>query len=512
MAGMSFIGSYSGIDKSTIDQLMEAEKMPLLKLSNAKVTITEKQNAWKDINTRLNSLFEKLKTLQSNSTFTSKTSTSSNDKNVSMTAGNNATAGSYKVRIESLATSATVVGTKILKDKQDNNTKLGISGEFTINVDLTDKEIEDKFLKDNNKVDVTIDEALRKDIDKYIEDYKRPYTVAVGTDNSLNDITANINKLSKDTGVTAVIIDGRLSLAHKETGELKQIVLKDVPGKGNLISGENNNLDPKITSLGLEGGAKKEAGADAIFSINDIPLTSASNNVKGALEGVTINLTKAHDPLNNGDYDTVTIAGDNTVLTKAVQEFVDQYNSTMTFIEDKMKAGDPKLAGSKGTLAGDSSLMRLHSSLRNLVTSPTTNSNTDIKDMSQLGVTTIDKFGQLKFDASKLAKELSKDADGVKNFFNSTVGGKEVGFTTRLKDYVDSFITSDKGVIKVKTESFDKTLKDLTAQIDNFSARMEKKEAYYIKKFTALDVAIMKSEDQMSWLQGQVDSMNGIKR
>ena len=32
------------------------------------------------------------------------------------------------------------------------------------------------------------------------------------------------------------------------------------------------------------------------------------------LEGVTINLTKAHDPLNLSDHDTVTIAGDNTVF------------------------------------------------------------------------------------------------------------------------------------------------------------------------------------------------------
>ena len=59
MAGINFIGSYSGIDRSMIDQLMEAEKMPLVQLSNKKTTITEKQNAWKDINTRLNSLLKK---------------------------------------------------------------------------------------------------------------------------------------------------------------------------------------------------------------------------------------------------------------------------------------------------------------------------------------------------------------------------------------------------------------------------------------------------------------------
>lgn len=496
------MGSYSGIDKSTIDQLMAAEKMPLVQLSNKKTSITEQQNAWKDVNTRLNSLFEKIKTLQSNSTFTTKTSTSSNDKNVSMTVGNNATTGSYKVYVEKLATSASVVGTKILKDGQDNNTKLNISGDFTINLDLSDEELETKYDEDKgvNKAEISLE--------KYTNDYKNARTVTVVIDDSLNDITAKINKNSKETGVSAVIIDGRLSLAHRETGKDQKIELKDT--KGTLIYGLNDNKTPDKTSLGLGIDATEKPGVDAIFFVNDIKLTSASNNVRGALEGVNINLTKAHASIT--EFDTVTISQDNSVLTKAIQDFVDQYNSTMTFIEDKMKAGDPKVVGSKGTLAGDSSLMRLHSSLRNLVTSPTTNSNTDIKDMSQLGVTTIDKFGQLQFDASKLTKALSEDEDSVKNFFNSTVEGKDVGFTTILRDYVDSFISTKDGTIKGKTESFDKTLKDLNNQIDAFSARMVKKEEYYIKKFTALDVAMMQAESQMSWLQGQVDSMNGIKK
>ena len=37
---------------------------------------------------------------------------------------------------------------------------------------------------------------------------------------------------------------------------------------------------------------------------------------------------------------------------------------------------------------------------------------------------------------------------------------------------------------------------------------MEKKEEQLIKKFTALDVAMMQGESQMLWLQGQVDAMN----
>ena len=52
----------------------------------------------------------------------------------------------------------------------------------------------------------------------------------------------------------------------------------------------------------------------------------------------------------------------------------------------------------------------------------------------------------------------------------------------------------------------------LDKQIKSFNARMVKKEAYYVKMFSALDIAMMKAEDQMSWLQGQVDAMNTSRR
>ena len=50
--GISFMGSYSGIDRSVIDQLMEIERLPLRQYTTKKTSITQQQNAWKDINTR----------------------------------------------------------------------------------------------------------------------------------------------------------------------------------------------------------------------------------------------------------------------------------------------------------------------------------------------------------------------------------------------------------------------------------------------------------------------------
>lgn len=461
MAGINFIGSYSGIDQTSIDKLMEAEKLPLVQLANKKTNLTAKQNAWKDINTRLNSLNSKISALTKSDTINAKSSTSTDESIVSITASRNTAVGNYKIHVERLATSTSVLSGKISLPEGGITKTLNISGTFTITN------------SDGKGAEIT-----------------------VGTEDSLSKITSKINDASKDTGISAAIINDQLYLTDSKTGN-RTIALSE-PDSENSILGK----------LGLTGDTGKtiEEGTTAKFTINGVTVERDSNEVKDVLEYTTINLHKTHK---TGENDTVKVALDTSKLTSAVQEFVDQYNSTMTFIEDTLAAGDPKVPGTGGTLAGDSTLMRLHSSLRNLVTSAVGNGNTSIKDISELGVTTIDKFGKLQFDSSKLTEALGKDPQNVANFFSSKDSkGEEIGFGIRLNDHINSYITSDKGIIKGKTESLGKTLDDLTKQIDRFNLRMEKKQAQYIKMFTALDVAMMEAESQMSWLVGQIDAMN----
>ena len=48
VSSINFLGSYSGIDQSMIDQLMQIERLPLNQLNNKKTGITSEKNAWKD--------------------------------------------------------------------------------------------------------------------------------------------------------------------------------------------------------------------------------------------------------------------------------------------------------------------------------------------------------------------------------------------------------------------------------------------------------------------------------
>lgn len=462
---VNFIGSYSGIDNNTIKQLMEVEKLPLVGLAKKKTNITEMQNAWKDINTRLKSLFDKIKALKSPDAFQSKSAASSNEAVVGVSAGKDASPAKYTINVGTLASSSRAVGSQL--EIENSTTSLGISGSF-------------KLTNENGK-------GLQID---------------VGTTDSLKTIMDRINEGTKETGLKAAIIDKRLVIEDTKTGS-RNIGIDDVEGSNSVLEG-----------LGLGSSKKQTTGTDANFTINGIGITRSSNTITDAIDGVTISLKNTSE---TGKSESLTIDYDMAKAEKTIKDFVDQYNSTMTFIEEKMAAGTPGEPATRGILAGDGSLQRLHSSLRQMVTSSISNGeNTSIKDMSALGVKTIDRFGKLSFDASKLREELKNDTQNVINFFSSTTGDSTVGFVDRMNKYVDSFISTNNGVIKGKTDSFERSLKDLGNQIDNFNKRVERKEQYYVKMFSALDVAMMQAESQMQWLNGQVSAMNaqssGIKR
>lgn len=483
MAGINFLGSYSGIDQSTIDKLMYYEKLPLKQLDARKSAITTQKDAWKDVNTRLNSLYNRLKDLQDPSTFNSMTAKVGSDKNIlSATASKDAVSGRYDIKVAQLATNARIQGAQVKIEGQTTGAgvdeKLGFSGSLVLNGSDTD----------------TPEERAAK-------------TISVGADDTLRTISKKINDQSKETGVSATVIDSRLVLTDSKTG-----------GKIN-ISGS----DDFLKNLGLkegEGDFKSEGGQQAKFTINGIEMERDSNTVTDAVLGLTINLNKA-DP----DYiETITVGGNTEKLTKAIQDFVDQYNSTLSFIQEQTAAGTVSSArnadgmyetSGRGALAGDSALRGLQDSLRMMTTSGFGNGG--INNIAQLGMTTSsDRSGRLSFNASKFLEEFEKDPAAVQNFFSKEeiVDGKNVstGFVSNLNNRIDSYISTKDGIIKGRSESLDRTLKDINDRIEVFNERISRKEEYYIKRFAALDTAMMQAESQMEWLQGQIAAMNAQVR
>lgn len=462
MAGINFLGSYSGIDQSTIDKLMYYEKLPLRQLDARKSTISTQKDAWKDVNTRLNSLFNRLNDLKDPSTFNSMSAKVGSDRNIlSATASKDAISGKYDIEVRELATN-----TRVMSNENPTIT----AGTFEI------KNKEGSVAK-----------------------------VTIGDNDSLKDIANKINEASKNgvgedgekvnVGINATVINDRLVITDEKTGA-RSITFTDVTG--NITS-----------SLGLDNSDNINTGKQAGFTINGIDGKSDSNVLDDKVLGLTINLHKAEP----GYKETITVGADTEKLTKAIQGFVDQYNSTLSFIKEQTAAGTVSTARNadgmyettgRGALAGDNALRSLQDSLIRMVTDRMTGS-AGIKDISQLGITTSsDRSGKLSFDSSKFKAELEKDPEAVQNFFNA----EGSGFVEKLNIKIDRYISTKDGLIKNKNESLDRSLKDISDRIEVFNNRISRKEEYYKRQFTALDSAMMQAESQMEWLQGQIAAMN----
>ena len=458
MSTINFMGSYSGIDRNTINQLMEAERIPLKKLELRKEDTVKMQNAWRDVNTRMNTLLEKMKALENADTFSSKSVVSTNESMVTATANRTAMNGEYDLQIQSIARATSIVGNRLNVDSI--TTELGINGAF--------------ILKNNEGMETEI---------------------TMEATDSLRSLVQKINESAGESGISATIIDNRLILQDANTGE-RTIEVKDGEGQASVLEELGMGIDSELRS-----------GTRARFTVNGIEVVRDQNTLSDVIEGVTLQL---HRPSPGDEGERITIASDFEKSEKALQEFVDQYNSTMSFIENQMRVGTPGENATRGTLAGDSSLRQIHSTLRQMVASPVGgNENTTIRDLSMLGVSTTDRFGKLSFDQSVFRREMDSSVNNVQSFFTSkNEVGETLGYTKRMKDYIDSVISTSDGMIRGKNDSYDRSMRDIDRQIENFTRRIQRREEYYIKTFSALDVAMQKAESQMEWLNSQLAGMN----
>lgn len=473
VGSLSFMGSYSGIDSSTIDSMIEAESGKLVQYTNKKENLTKEKDAWKDVNTRLDTLYTKLGNLAKEDAFQSKSVSNSDESKLTVSADSKGQVGTYKIKINQLATATRLASAEINQMKEKSITdKLELSGKITVG---------------NSKTN--------------------PVAIDIDSNDSLKDIVGKINETSKESGVSASIVDNRIILSSTTMGDEEL-----------SITGTNGLSD----KLGFDASTvgNQEKGQMAEFTVNGLTVKRDSNKIDDVIEGITFELLKVDK---ESEVNTIKVSEDTEKAISTVKEFIEQYNSTMSFIGDQLKVGDPSLKDNKvGPLAGDSSLIRLQAQLRSLITSNVENSSGAIKNVKDIGIT-VDRYGTAVLDETKLKEVLAKDPSVVEKLFNTssktveqvtdeegkiTEVEKETksGVAQKMQSLVDSFISKKNGIITTKSETYDKMIKDIGKQIETFNERLVKKREYYVKTFTALDTAMMEAESQMSYLASQMDS------
>lgn len=470
----------SGYDFSSIIETMVSNySIPLTKMQEQKSALETKKNAWRDINTRISALENTLSKLGQASTWTGTSATSSNTQILTAASKPGTVKGSYNIKVKQIALAQTVTSNTLAVESA-SSAAVNSAGTFRVTVGEKTTDI----------------------------------TVSAGA--SLQDIAGTINNARAGVNASVVKVDGgyRLAVISTETGTAKAASFAEVQG----------NVLHSLGVLSEEDGGTilniSQNAQDAKLVVNGISeITSSSNTVSSVVTGLTLTLNESAP-----DTTVVVRVGANyEAAQSAVQSFIDQYNSVMTFIQEKMKYD--KDTGTKGDLFGDAVLQGIQSRLRSMVSGNMDNPVGEYRVLSEVGImTSADDYGKsaaLQFDTAAFSKAMNDDPDSVAALFGAAINGVTLvressesqsaqGLANKMREYLHPLVMYD-GTFDQTDEIYQNQLDDISDRILAFNDKIKKYQESLKLKFAALESQLTALDSQRSWLDAQINSLTASK-
>ncbi|GEK48169.1 flagellar hook-associated protein 2 [Bisbaumannia pacifica] len=444
---ISALGVGSGLDlNGLLDQLRSAERQKLQPIVEQRTQEQAKISAYGRLQTGLDKFQDAVSKLNDASFYQSMTSEVSGD-GVNAIAGEDAVAGRYEVSVTQVAKTGSLASQGVANS---SDPLVGAGGD-TLTLSFEGKA----------DVDIALEEGW-----------------------SLDQVRDAINA-DPDAGVSASIInDGsangyRLVLNSTESG----------------FDAGIKNMTFGNTAL-AEDATTHQAGQNASLEINGIAITSASNTVEGAIQGITLEL----DASAEGKTATVVIEQDSEALKEAVQEFVTAYNEMKSTV-GRMTAvtGDVETAGE---LVGDRTVRtiqsRLSGDLGDMV------AGGDIELFSQMGISLTPK-GRLEIDEAKLDEVIATNPQGLADFFAGD--SEEAGMAGRLEATLDQVLDSE-GILKRSIDSSEGRVERLEERFERTELRIEGTVERYRKQFAQLDAMMARMNSTSAYLGQQFDMLS----
>ena len=454
MATITSLGVGSGLDlNGLLEQLQSAERQKLAPVTERKSDEQSKISAYGRLQSTLGRLQEAVAGINDPAVFQQQKSEVSGD-NFTATADETANAGRYEVTVNQLASSGSVASGSVAQGTvvatADSTLTLNFGATYT-----------------NGEFDDTAAPLST-------------YTLNVAAGSTLEDVRDQIND-DAEAGVTASIVnDGsgyRLALSTKDTG-------KDA----SIIGFEG------LDQLSMDD-ATLRAGKDAELNVNGIAITSRTNQVEEAIQGVTIDLVSISDgPI------SLTIDRDKDALREAVDNFVATYNEMKSTV-GRMTAYNGE-EESSGELIGDRTVRTIEQRLRRDMSDSVAGGEFEL--LSQFGIT-LNERGRLDVDDTKLDEAIASNPQGLTEFFAGD--SEEAGWAGRLNATLDTMLSGD-GIVQNSIESAEQRVENLDNRLMRMETSIERTVERYRKQFGQLDGMVAQMNQMSSYLAQQLMVMN----
>jgi flagellar hook-associated protein 2 len=325
--------------------------------------------------------------------------------------------------------------------------------------------------------------------------------IEVEADDTLSSLRDKIN--AADAGLTASLVSDstgvRLSLRSSETGEENafRVQVSDNDGTPNNATGLSRfAYDPANNTTGTE---LKRAAGNAQAVVNGIPVSSANNEISGAVEGLTFKLRKE-----NFGTAEVAVSSDTDAVKKAIQAFAESYNELAKNINEQTRFDPTSRQG--GPLQGDSAVGSIQRQLRNLVNTAS-GASSSFGRLSDLGLQ-MQRDGTINVNSTKLEAALSNPTEVKKAFSNlDAANSANNGFARRYVELATQVLGSD-GTLTTRTQGLQKQLSQNSEAQARLNDRVDRFQQRLVQQYTALDGNLARLNALSSSVTQQLNRLN----
>ena len=444
----SVVSGASTSNTTGLGQGIDVNAFVTAALSGAQANITQVQNQQTAINnqsTALAKITTDLQNLQSAAfalgdplgALSAQSANSSNTNILNATASSTAISGTHTITVDSLATTSSYYTGAVAS----SSTPLA-NGSFTIQVGS------------GAPVGVTINSS----------------------DNTLDGLASAINNLN--AGVTASVVNdangARLAIVSNTTG-----------APGDLtVTGKNSGLT----------FTKAVTGSNAALVVDGIPISSTSNSVTGAINGITLSLGSA----NPNSPVTVSVAPDTTNATNTINQFVSAYNTAINDINTQFQVNTTTNTVG-GPLNSDGSVNDAQGTLLSAIAFATTG-NGGVVNLASLGIN-LNNDGTLTVDQSALSSALAGNYSAVQNFLQNA----STGFVQNLNDSLSSLVDPGTGSLTLDAQGLTATSQSLGQTISDLQDSYNTQQQNLILVYSQVNTTLQ----ELPLLQAQLSQQLG---
>ena len=478
MATISSLGLGSGLDVETIiTKMMAIEQQPINDITKKTDGLKTKLSTYGQVQSALSTLRDASAKLTNPDTWAGSKATSSDTSAISVTASSGAAVSNASISVTQLAAAQTLATSTF-------SSPTATVGQGSLTIELgtwaTDANGVTSFSSKTGATAVTVN-------------------IGAGQD-QLGQVRDQIN--AANAGVTATVVTdasgSRLTLTSRNSGESNgfRVSVNDADGNPGDAAGLSQLAYDPSTSVSQMSLTLPAANARAL--LNGLPISSETNSLASAIDGLNIILLKTTPPV------TISVTQDADAIKKAVSDFTTAYNAINQLLRTQTKYDASNKTAAP--LQGESTALSLTNRLRGIA-GGVTSLGGSLNRLADVGLAP-GSDGNLPTAGAKLDKALTNLGD-LKQFFMGVdnTNDSNNGFAVRMRSMIDQALSVD-GSLSSREKGIQDQIDNNGKNVDKLTERNASTEKRLRAQYAALDTKMSKLTNLSSYLTQQLTQLS----